>query len=174
MKSHLVYCLMGCLAAKVTAQCQFYNLTGVDTGLSSTCLAVLNQAVACDSLVAWAGQGRYEDDTTLKTLCTTTCTKQLSVWLSRVTGACTARYVDGSGNAVLPAYWVESIVENYNLLCLQSRLADLESSFANIYDCQIATADSVTRSFKMALVSTQITSLRRSHQVRSSQTSNEA
>ena len=135
MKSHLVYYLVGCLAAKATAQHQFYNLTVADTGLPWTCVAVLNQAVACDSSVAWAGQGRYEDDATLKALCTATCTKQLSVWLSRVTGACTARYVDTSGNAVLPAYWVESIVENYNLLCLQNTLVDLESHFVNILDC---------------------------------------
>jgi hypothetical protein len=127
MKNHLLYYLLGHLAAKATAQYQFYNLTAASTGISSTCLTVLNQAVTCDPSVAWAGQGRYEDDATLKALCTATCTKQLSIWLSRVTGACITRYVDASGNAVLPAYWVESIVENYNLLCLQNTLVDVES-----------------------------------------------
>jgi hypothetical protein len=129
MKNRLVYYLVGCLAAKAAAQYQFYNLTAADTNLSATCLAVLNQAVACDSSVAWAGHGRYEDDATLGVLCTATCTKQLSIWLTRVTGACTTRYVDALGAAVLPAYWIETIVENYNLLCLQNRLVDLGLHF---------------------------------------------
>jgi len=107
-------------SARVIAQYQFYNLTTAATNLSSTCIAVLNQAVNCDTSVAWAGQGRYEEDATLEALCTTTCAAALTTWLRRAAGACTSRYVDREGKAILPAYWVEAVVENYNLVCLQN------------------------------------------------------
>ena len=29
-------------------------------------------------------------------------------------------YIDREGKAILPAYWVEAVVENYNLVCLQN------------------------------------------------------
>jgi hypothetical protein len=127
MLFHLFIFLCGLFPPPAVAQYQFYNLTTAGTDLSSTCVSVLNQAVSCDTAVSWAGKGRYEDDATLATLCTTTCTNALSTWLRRVAGACTVRYNNGKGNAVLPAYWVESIVENYNIVCQKNGYVSFEN-----------------------------------------------
>jgi hypothetical protein len=83
-------------------------------------VAVLNQAQSCDASLEWAGRGRYEADSILTALCTTACTASLSTWLKRATGACTTRFIDPQGNAILPAYWVESVLENYSVLCLKN------------------------------------------------------
>ncbi|ORY04390.1 hypothetical protein BCR34DRAFT_57224 [Clohesyomyces aquaticus] len=107
-------------SASAVAQYQFYNLTTTDTNLSSTCVTVLNQAVTCNASIEWAGRGRFEDDETLQGLCTSSCTTSLLAWLRRASGACTVRYNDGKGSATLPALWVETVVENYNLTCLQN------------------------------------------------------
>ncbi|KAH8624626.1 hypothetical protein IG631_20091 [Alternaria alternata] len=104
-------------ANSVLAQIQLYNFTTASTNLSSTCVAVLNQVQNCDPSLEWAGRGRYEADDILQTLCTAACTASLSTWLKRALGACTTRYVDTQGNAMLPGIWVESILENYSLLC---------------------------------------------------------
>ncbi|PVH93332.1 carbohydrate-binding module family 50 protein, partial [Periconia macrospinosa] len=88
---------------------------------SSTCVSVLNSNVTCDSSIEWAGaKHRYEDDQTLKNLCTATCTKSLSDWLRRVSGACTTRFITSNGDAILPAYWVERVVERYSVTCQQN------------------------------------------------------
>lgn len=116
--------LLAFLPVLVVSQIQIFNFTTAYTNLSSTCVSVLNQAVACDSSLQWAGRGRYEASGTLTALCTTGCTSALSTWLRRASGACTTRYVDSSGNAILPAYWVEGIVENYNLVCVQNRFVN--------------------------------------------------
>jgi LysM repeat protein len=68
----------------------------------------------------WAGGHRYEDDATLANLCTTTCNTALSTWLRRTAGACTTRFVGSNGDAILPAYWVEKVVEKYNVVCLKN------------------------------------------------------
>jgi hypothetical protein len=104
-----------------SATVQLFNLTAEDWQLSTTCTAVLNQAVNCDPALAWAGNGRFEDDDTLQAVCTSDCLTSLNQWVRRASGACTVRYNDTSGNAVLPAAWVENIVENYNTLCLTSK-----------------------------------------------------
>lgn len=107
-------------ANSVLAQVQLFDFTTASTNLSSTCVAVLNQAQSCDASLEWAGRGRYEADSILTALCTTACTASLSTWLKRATGACTTRYIDPQGNAILPAYWVESVLENYSVLCLKN------------------------------------------------------
>jgi hypothetical protein len=49
-------------------------------GLSSTCISVVTQAVACNSTITWAGtKGRFETDQTLNGLCTTACTAALDM-----------------------------------------------------------------------------------------------
>jgi hypothetical protein len=111
----------GLLGSQVAAQIQVYNLTTQSTNLSSLCVGVLNQVQTCDSAITWAGyEGRYEADDILASVCTSACASSLSTWLRRAAGACTTRYLDGAGNAILPAYFVETIVENYNLLCLKN------------------------------------------------------
>lgn len=109
------------LVPLATAQIQVYNLTTASTNLSSLCVGVLNQVQTCDPAILWAGyDGRYEADDILATVCTSQCASSLSNWLRRASGACTTRYVDASGNAILPAFYVETVVENYNLLCLKN------------------------------------------------------
>ncbi|KAL7622557.1 hypothetical protein AAE478_008064 [Parahypoxylon ruwenzoriense] len=50
------------------------NLSNVNTtGLSATRISVLQQSVACDPLLLQVGFGRYEDDVTLSTVCTSSC-----------------------------------------------------------------------------------------------------
>jgi hypothetical protein len=91
-------------------------------GLSSTCIAVLNQAVSCNSSILWAGQsGRFESDDTLNGLCTTTCTSALATWTRRISGACgTERFEGGDGFAYLPQVFAEQFNELYNSLCLKN------------------------------------------------------
>ncbi|KAH6724400.1 hypothetical protein BKA61DRAFT_687587 [Leptodontidium sp. MPI-SDFR-AT-0119] len=102
------------------AQIQILNVTANEFPmLTSTCLAVLNQAVACDQAVTWAGRGRFEDDATLTALCTAACTTAITTWHRRVAGACTTRFNDGAGFLVLPQIWSEQYIEEYNLVCLQ-------------------------------------------------------
>lgn len=121
MKSLSLYCLLGLLTTNTRAQIQFFNFTTTQTNLSATCVNVLNSVINCDPLTEWSGRGRYENDKTLTTVCTDACSFALTRWIPRVSGACTSRYVDELGNAYLPAYWVEGILENYNLLCLQNK-----------------------------------------------------
>jgi hypothetical protein len=119
---HLLFLILPILVLpfSATAQYQFYNFTTDATNLSSLCVAVLNQAVTCDPALIWAGMGRFEDDATLSAVCTSACATSLATWLRRAVGACTTRYVDTTGNALLPAYFVETVVENYNVLCLKN------------------------------------------------------
>lgn len=120
MKALSLYAVFGLFAASATAQYQFLNLTTAQTNLSASCVNVLNSVISCDPSIAWVGRGRYEEDSTLQTVCTDACSFALTRWIPRVSGACTSRYVDELGNAYLPAYWVEGILENYNLLCQQN------------------------------------------------------
>ncbi|KAH7392283.1 hypothetical protein DE146DRAFT_634435 [Phaeosphaeria sp. MPI-PUGE-AT-0046c] len=98
---------------------QLLNVTTAISGFTSSCVAVLNQAIACDASIKWAGGGRYEDDQTLSALCTTACTSGLSTWLRRVAGACTQRSLGPQGSSILPAFWIEKIIEQYSLACFK-------------------------------------------------------
>jgi len=102
------------------AQIYLYNVSSTAPGLSSTCIQVINQAVNCNSSLIWAGQnGRFEDDTTLAGLCTSTCTSALSTWQRRVSGACgTQRAPIKDGYLVLAEYLTEIWIERYNQVCL--------------------------------------------------------
>lgn len=93
------------------------------TELSETCVAVLNQIVQCSPAIELAGRGRFEDDSTLAEICTTTCNSAIATWQRRVNGACgTTRYNDGHGHLVLPQVFPEIVREQYDLLCLQHEL----------------------------------------------------
>lgn len=121
MKTLSLYSFLAFLTTSATAQYQFFNLTTAQTNLSASCVNVLNSVINCDPSIEWVGRGRYEEDSTLQAVCTDACNFALTRWIPRVSGACTTRYDDGAGNAYLPAYWVEGILENYNLLCLQNK-----------------------------------------------------
>lgn len=121
-------------STKVLAQVNFVNITAATfPELSSTCVSVLNQAVACSPLFMRAEEGRFEDDATLNAICTTTCTSAIATWQRRVIGACgTARFNDGKGNLVLPQIFPEIILETYSLLCLQHEYIDMLHTDVNM------------------------------------------
>jgi hypothetical protein len=110
---------LSCIGVAV-ADFQLYNFTTTSTNLTSICVDILNLPIACDPALEWAGQGRFEDDETLSLVCTAESTYALDTWLGRATKACKDRYIDRLGNAILPAYYVESVRENYNVSCLKN------------------------------------------------------
>jgi len=103
-------------------QISLVTLSANVPGLSATCITVVNQAVACNSSIIWAGNnGRVESDATLNGLCTTACTTALTTWQRRVAGACgTSRFESEAGYAILPQIYVEQYLEKYSSLCLKS------------------------------------------------------
>lgn len=98
------------------------NLSNVNTtGLSATCISVLKQSVACDPLLLQVGFGRYEDDATLSTVCTSSCAAAMTTYIRRIDRACgTARYNGGDGYFYLAAFGAESTYERYQTTCLQN------------------------------------------------------
>ncbi|KAF7535385.1 hypothetical protein G7054_g5456 [Neopestalotiopsis clavispora] len=93
-------------------------LSGVNvTGLSSTCVSVLDQSVACDPGLLYAGNGRFETDATLAAVCTTSCQSALTTYIRRINQACgTTRYDGGDGFMYLAAFGAESVYERYQAL----------------------------------------------------------
>lgn len=107
----------------VNAQVQLVNMTAAATskGLSSTCVAVLNQEVQCNATLSWAGRsGKFLTDDTVNGLCSDTCSGSLATWMRRINGACDTRLQRDDGYAVLPAYYAEVFIERYNLVCLEN------------------------------------------------------
>jgi hypothetical protein len=102
-------------------QVRFLNITAPYQNFTSTCISVLNQAVSCDPKVLDAGKdGKFESDTTLASVCTTTCASSLSTWVRRVLGACaTSRYLDGKASVMAGALG-QAVLERYNVLCLKN------------------------------------------------------
>jgi hypothetical protein len=117
----LLSIILICLPASVLGDVQPFNITADEWQLPSTCISVINQVVACDTALTWAGKGRYEDDETLKAVCTPSCLDSLTQWLRRTAGACTVRYNNSYGESILPASWVENILEDYKILCLTNK-----------------------------------------------------
>lgn len=102
------------------AQLYLFNITEPIDGLSSTCIAVLNQALACDPFLLGLTPDEWESDDVLDSICTSTCTMAWSTYLRRVSGACgTSRYDGGNGFLYLPAINIEPVYEQYQLLCLK-------------------------------------------------------
>jgi hypothetical protein len=97
-------------------------LSGVNvTGLSSTCVSVLDQSVACDPGLLYAGNGRFETDATLAAVCTTSCQSALTTYIRRINQACgTTRYDGGDGFMYLAAFGAESVYERYQAVCLKN------------------------------------------------------
>lgn len=97
-----------------------FNITEPIDGLSSTCIAVLNQALACDPFLLGLTPDEWESDDVLDSICTSTCATAWSTYLRRVSGACgTSRYDGGNGFLYLPAINIEPVYEQYQLLCLK-------------------------------------------------------
>jgi len=112
-------------ALGVTAQTQqqlyIFNITTPIDGLSSTCIQVLNQAIACDPMLLSVDSDNSQSDDTLASVCGTTCTNAWSTYLRRVTGACgTSRYDGGNGLLYLPLYNIEPVYEKFQSMCLKN------------------------------------------------------
>ncbi|KAK3331670.1 hypothetical protein B0T19DRAFT_438558 [Cercophora scortea] len=105
----------------VGAQVQLHNLTDPVSGLTSTCVAVMNQAIACPADLLQLSKGGWETDATLATLCATTCSTGLATYLRRVTGACgTTRYNTSSGTTYLASYKGQVATEKLAAVCLKN------------------------------------------------------
>jgi hypothetical protein len=107
---------------EVFAQVALKKFPPIVPGLSDTCISVINQEIACNDSILWAGaDGRFESDDTLSGLCTTACANALSTWQRRVLGACgSSRYETANGWAVLATLWPELALEDHNRVCLKS------------------------------------------------------
>lgn len=112
-----------------TAQVQLVNATqaSINTTVSSTCLAVLNQAVTCDPSITLfqgsklSGIPFFFNATQLAKLCTTTCSSALATWERRIAGACGSTYWPSpQGTQYLPASLAQAYVEAFNSTCLQN------------------------------------------------------
>ncbi|CAI4213540.1 unnamed protein product [Parascedosporium putredinis] len=94
--------------------------------LSDTCISVLNQEVACHSLLkgtgdrdALAGIRRFFSREDLGRLCADECSRSLQVWMGRVSGACDgAAVVTGDFSTAVLA-WAEIFREAFDSICLK-------------------------------------------------------
>lgn len=121
--------LMAALLARLAqAQLQLLNVTSDE--LSATCVAVLNQQVVCDStltVVADAVDGRlygtplFLSSDELVALCTTTCARSLTVWETRIAGACgNTLYNRSDGSQYALASFAQQYIEIYDTACLEN------------------------------------------------------
>jgi len=105
----------------VAQQLYLFNITEPIEGLSSTCISVLNQALACDPDLLSMTTNEWESDDVLGSICTSACLSAWSTYLRRVNGACgTSRFDGGNGYLYLPAFNIEPVYEQYQLLCLKN------------------------------------------------------
>lgn len=112
------------LAGHAQAQTvSFMNITAPYQNFTTTCIGILNQAVACDPKIALAGrEGAFESDATLQSVCTSSCTNALLVWSRRVTQVCgTSRYSTDGKISVLATILAQGVIEKYAALCVQDK-----------------------------------------------------
>jgi hypothetical protein len=100
---------------------QFFDYVELDPAFDYTCTGVLNQQVQCDAGLPWALDAGYLDTDTLTSMCTSSCAASLATWLRRANGACSTLHTESSGDQFLPSMYVETVVEKYNIMCLQNR-----------------------------------------------------
>lgn len=93
--------------------------------LSSSCIAVLNQEVACDATLSVVGAGerttgihRVLTEEDLESLCTDRCAVGLDTWVRRVSGACADARVPAGGESVSPNVWAHKYLEAFDSVCL--------------------------------------------------------
>ena len=101
----------------------FMNITAPYQNFTTTCISILNQAVACDAKITLAGrEGAFESDATLRSVCTASCTNALTLWSRRVAQVCsTSRYSTDGKTSVLATFLAQGIVESYAALCVQDK-----------------------------------------------------
>ncbi len=109
------------IRTSLAQQLYLFNITSSIDGLSSTCISVLNQPLACDPFLLSLSQGELESDEVLNSICSSPCTAAWSTYLRRVSGACgTSRYDGGNGYLYLPAAHIEPVYERFQILCLKN------------------------------------------------------
>jgi hypothetical protein len=121
----VVVLLLTVAARGVLGTVQLLNLTASQVpGITTTCLQVLNQAVACDAIILDVSRANirsemfYPDDT-LNKLCVSTCAAGLKTWFTRVNGACASQLITmPNGYRQMPLVYAESFFELYNATCL--------------------------------------------------------
>jgi hypothetical protein len=98
-----------------------FNITAPIEGLPSTCITVLNQALACDPYLLSASPSKWESESVLKSICTPICDSSWATYLRRVNGACgTSRFAGPDGRLHLPVAEIEPVYETYQLVCLKN------------------------------------------------------
>lgn len=97
-----------------------FNITTIE-GLPSTCITVLNQALACDPYLTSASPSKWESESVLKSICTPTCDSPWATYLRRVNGACgSSRFAGPDGRLHLHVAEIEPVYETYQLVCLKN------------------------------------------------------
>ncbi|KAL2757508.1 carbohydrate-binding module family 50 protein [Sodiomyces alcalophilus JCM 7366] len=108
------------------AQVYLANITAPIAGLSSTCIQVLNQQVACDPRILEIEPNRYEPNSVVTAVCTSTCAAALDTYQRRVQGACgNSRYDGGDGWMYLATYNLQIVLESYRGFCLRDSQSNL-------------------------------------------------
>lgn len=110
------------LLGSVEATIFLGNITAPIPGLSETCIAVLNQPVACDEALTSAHAYRFETDATLEKLCVAGCATALSTYARRVKQACGSTFwwpKDTKGYSHSLLYEAQLYREKYDLVCLK-------------------------------------------------------
>lgn len=98
-----------------------FNITSPIEGLPTTCITVLNQALACDPYLTSASPSKWESESVLKSICTSTCDSSWATYLRRVNGACgSSRFAGPDGRLYLPVAEIEPVYETYQLVCLKN------------------------------------------------------
>lgn len=98
-----------------------FNITSQIEGLPTTCITVLNQGLACDPYLTSASPSKWESESVLKSICTSTCESSWATYLRRVNGACgSSRFAGPDGRLYLPVAEIEPVYETYQLVCLKN------------------------------------------------------
>lgn len=113
--------LLTCFGS-AAGQIYLANYTGANTPSTFTtvCAQVLNQVVDCSTTLGGVGfSNNFYSNTTITSICTSTCTLALQNYLRKAKAACAGLYADGgNGYLYLAAYHAELVWERYETLCL--------------------------------------------------------
>ncbi|KAK8091449.1 hypothetical protein PG997_001810 [Apiospora hydei] len=121
--------LASLLAGLVQAQVQLYNLT-LTPDVSETCVAVINQPVNCDAVLASLGDATpgnvfgtplFLTPDRLDALCTADCRTLLLRWEVRIARACgDTLYDQADGGKHALASYAHKYIEIYDTVCLKN------------------------------------------------------
>lgn len=107
--------------ARGTAALQLFNAT--PSGLPSSCASALTTNITCSQFVPapFVSNQQYLDNSTLSSLCTSTCTESLLSYQSEVDSACgTTAYIFPGNISQTVQQFISPLVWAYNVSCLTS------------------------------------------------------